>query len=307
SKSLDEGTLAYLLPALVEPLQIDSPKEAILGSYVLIATLSHKCSLTPAALKAFLVAMISRAHQVGVTQLVNALISACEPQETLDELPNSTIKAFLRVKNVNQEIRGALGWEGSEKLIIPLLSGLVRRLKDASAVEFAEILISTPNVHQIILHRLTALLLEQAVAAEPSELLNQLLHDILQRHPAVYRAVADEISEKENETLKINIEQLTITLTMGYTSPKNTSESIDAIVGSNNADEKLRANAVKTLLETVPDAVDSEVHSLHSDILSRYPRNEPNGLEAFNFESGTSSVTWGPNLWHFTIYVATEA
>ncbi|ESK96722.1 u3 small nucleolar RNA-associated protein 10 [Moniliophthora roreri MCA 2997] len=279
SKSLDEGTLAYLLPALVDPLQIESPKEAILGSYILIATLSHKCSLTPAALKAFLVAMISRAHQVSVTQLVNALISVCEPQEILDELPSSTVKTFLRVKNINQEIREALGWEGSEKLIIPLLSGLVRRLKDASAIEFAEILISTLSVHQIILHRLTALLLEQAVAAEPSELPKQLLHDILQRHPAVYRAVVDEFSQKEDETLKISIEQLTITLTMGYTSPKNTSESIDAIVGSSNADEKLRANAVKTLLETVSDAAESEVHSLHSAILSRIQDTSQTVLE----------------------------
>jgi U3 small nucleolar RNA-associated protein 10 len=29
SKSLDEGTLAYLLPALIEPLGTESPKEAI--------------------------------------------------------------------------------------------------------------------------------------------------------------------------------------------------------------------------------------------------------------------------------------
>ena len=77
-----------------------------------------------------------------------------------------------------------------------------------------ETLITTPNVHQDILRRLTALLLERAVAPEPLAPANRLLHDILQRHPTAYRAVVDELSQREDEALKVNIEQLTITLTM---------------------------------------------------------------------------------------------
>ncbi|KAJ8075131.1 snoRNA-binding rRNA-processing protein utp10 [Marasmius tenuissimus] len=273
SKTLDEGSLAYLLPALVEPLQNETSKDAVvrrtfeftfvlltnylsiqLGSYVLIATLSQRCNLTPDALKALLVAMISCAQQVNVTQAMNALISVCEAQEALEDLPTSTVKAFLRIKGINEEARQVLNWEGSEKLVLPLLNGVTRRLKDATAVEFAEILITNTKLPSSVIHRLTRLLLNQAVAGDDfsgTDVPNALLENVLQRHPASYHEVVDEISREGDDGVKNRVEQITITLTMGYTSLRtgNKSEGADAVVASSSADDTIRANAVKTLLE----------------------------------------------------------
>ncbi|KAG6868786.1 hypothetical protein C0993_010713 [Termitomyces sp. T159_Od127] len=76
SKALDEGTVAYLLPALLEPLQSTPPiKDAILGSYVLLAALSHKCRIAPAALSAILDAMTTCAQNILAQQYINAILS----------------------------------------------------------------------------------------------------------------------------------------------------------------------------------------------------------------------------------------
>jgi U3 small nucleolar RNA-associated protein 10 len=120
SKTLDAGTVAYLLPALLEPLQNHSSevnfslKDSIvrsfsstrhacsgnfpqLGSYILLSALSQKCHLTPKAVKAIIGAMAGCAHQVETRQFINAAISVCEPQAELDHFSNSTVKHILRL------------------------------------------------------------------------------------------------------------------------------------------------------------------------------------------------------------------
>ncbi|KAK1226193.1 snoRNA-binding rRNA-processing protein utp10 [Marasmius sp. AFHP31] len=305
SQTLDEGSLAYLLPALVDPLQNETSKDAILGSYVLIATLSQRCNLTPDALKALLVAMIACAHQVNVTQVMNALISVCEAQEALEELPTSTVKAFLRIKGINEEARQALNWEGSEKLVLPLLNGVTRRLKDATAVEFAEILITNTKLPPSVIHRLTRLLLNQAVAGNGfsgTDIPNTLLENVLQRHPALYREVVDEMGQEEDDGVKNRVEQITITLTMGYTSLRtgNKSEGADAVVASSSADDTIRANAVKTLLEKCESSeYESDPESINASLLARIYDTAQSVLEALysNTTSLLRVVTMSPKIY----------
>lgn len=98
SKVLDDGTLAYLLPALLEPLQHPSEfptKDTILGSYILLSTLSHKCSFTTAAQKAIVTAMSSCANLVSSKQFVSAVVSVCEGQDGMDDLPDGVVKTIL--------------------------------------------------------------------------------------------------------------------------------------------------------------------------------------------------------------------
>ncbi|KAL0575096.1 snoRNA-binding rRNA-processing protein utp10 [Marasmius crinis-equi] len=305
SKSLDEGSLAYLLPALIEPLHVGSSRDTILGSYVLIAALSQKCSLTPDALKALLVAMISCAHKVSVTQATNALIAACEAQEVLDDLPSSSVKAFLRIKGINEEIRQAMNWEGSEKLVLPLLSGLTRRLKDDAAVEFAEILITSTTLPSIVTRRLTRNLLERAASGDgtsDNDVLNALLDNILQRHPAMYREVVDEMGQEGDDGVKNRVEQITIALTMGYASSKTGKKTgnVDAIVASSNADDKIRANAVQTLLEKCESSdTDTDAESLYASLLARIQDKSQSVLEVLysSTESLLRIVTKNPKIY----------
>ncbi|KAG7098539.1 hypothetical protein E1B28_000475 [Marasmius oreades] len=287
SDTLEESCIAYLLPALVEPLQTGSPKDAILGSYILISTLSQKCKVTPAALKALVVSMISCAHEVGVTQVVNALISVCEAQDVLEELPNHTVKSFLRLKGINEEVERAMSWEGSEKLIVPLVSGIGRRLKDDTAVGFVETVISSPVIPTLVIRHLTKILLTQAVTADPSsasdlvDVLNMLLYNILQRHPVLFRELIDEMSQAGDEGTKHRFEQLSINLSMGYASSKSGGiENVDDIVATSNADDQIRATAVKNLLEKSEslESRDGE-ESLHAALLARVQDTSQSVLE----------------------------
>ncbi|KAG5336970.1 hypothetical protein C0989_011380 [Termitomyces sp. Mn162] len=98
SKALDEGTVAYLLPALLEPLQSTPPiKDAILGSYVLLAALSQKCRIAPAALSVVLNAMTNGAENILSQQYISAILSVCEPQDELEGFFEATLKAMLRI------------------------------------------------------------------------------------------------------------------------------------------------------------------------------------------------------------------
>lgn len=137
TKTFDEGTLAYLIPALLEPLQNATEKEAILGSYILLSTLSHKAnSLSPTAVKSLLVSIIGCAEAVQVTQTVNALVSVCEGQAGIgmgaqdeDGLPNASVKLFLKIPGIVDEMKHVLdsGYQGAENLVMRMLGGLGRR------------------------------------------------------------------------------------------------------------------------------------------------------------------------------------
>lgn len=77
AKELDDGTVAHLLPALLQPLQkrSDASKDAILGSYILLAALSHKCRFSSEAVTTIMVAMINSAKRVSTRQFINAIVS----------------------------------------------------------------------------------------------------------------------------------------------------------------------------------------------------------------------------------------
>ena len=117
SKELDEGTMAYLLPALLVPLQQMSsvlsqdsivslqnsmPKKATsifiqIGSYILLVALSQKCQLSPSALKLIVNAMAACAHMVRGNQFISSLVAVCDSQNELERFSDTTSKAILRI------------------------------------------------------------------------------------------------------------------------------------------------------------------------------------------------------------------
>lgn len=118
SKTLDDATLAFLLPAMLEPLQESAhdsdvtTKDVVvsaslrplrlvmliftqLSSYVLLSALSQKCLMQGSAVKVILDSMASCSSRVAPQQFVNAALSVLSPQEQLDVIPKSFIKAVL--------------------------------------------------------------------------------------------------------------------------------------------------------------------------------------------------------------------
>ncbi|KAG6857013.1 hypothetical protein H0H87_010685 [Tephrocybe sp. NHM501043] len=276
SKAIDEGTVAYLLPALLEPFQSKtSTKNAILGSYVLLAALSHKCRITPIALSVVLNAMTACAELVLPQQYTNAIISVCGPQDELEGLSDTTLKTILRLPNMERELRNASNWIGVEKIFSPLTHGLLQRLEDDKAVSILEALVAASKIPQVVVQRIGLQLTRLVISEDaPSEATTarRLLASIQQRHPVAFQDVMDTVGQEEGVEQEA-IDQLRISLTVVEKIDAGSShaDNIDMVLASTNADAKVRATAVSDLLARLSNLSLSatDTKSIHSALLAR--------------------------------------
>ncbi|KAJ6630100.1 hypothetical protein B0H10DRAFT_1984968 [Mycena sp. CBHHK59/15] len=298
TKTLDEGTLACMLPALLEPLQNRSDgfaKDAILGSYILLSALSQICQLAPPALKAIVNAMASCARRVSTRQFVNAAVSVCEPQEQLDTLTDGTGKNILRLPNIKEELRTAEKWTGVEKVASPLLTALCRRLDDDNVPPFMESIIVSPTVPATLVKHLAILLLSKAVADEvpvsDTSCARRLLSQIRQRHPLVIQEVADEIS-RSHEDMRESIDNMVISLSVvtETAAAGNCPEDVGSVVGSISADERVRAAAVKELFKAMASQDSVELQSTRAALLARVQDTSIQVLNVLYSETSLASV-----------------
>ncbi|KAG8937752.1 snoRNA-binding rRNA-processing protein utp10, partial [Tulasnella sp. 419] len=72
---IDEGLLAFTLPAITSSLVLRGNKEAMLGSFVILGSLSRKVQLKPKVIEAVTTVMINALSQVEEHQLLAALIA----------------------------------------------------------------------------------------------------------------------------------------------------------------------------------------------------------------------------------------
>ncbi|KAF9526013.1 hypothetical protein CPB83DRAFT_877003 [Crepidotus variabilis] len=267
SKILDEGTIAYLLPALLAPLQQKAKyttRDAVLGSNILLAALSRKCEISTAALKLVINAMVSSAHTIQEDQLVDSLVAVCEPQDELPTFSEEMLEKMLSIQNIERQLVSSSSWRGSEKMLRPLIHGLVTRLHDQTSQALLETFISATNLPNVLVEDLTTRLLEFAVQPEPAAefilAARRLLSLIHQRFPEVLRLAADALVE-EDDSMKDTVEQLTFSLNtvnlVGLLKPSTT--AADFIILASSADAKVRIAAIKQLLGTDDDTNDLEI------------------------------------------------
>lgn len=92
-----------------------------------------------------------------------------------------------------------------------------RRSNEGTPSAILEFLIATPNIPNVLVHRIATLLFERAIssAESASDLIKVrlLLVNIQQRHSSIFHTVADEICN-HNEDMKGQVEQLIITISM---------------------------------------------------------------------------------------------
>ncbi|KAG7447396.1 uncharacterized protein BT62DRAFT_967377 [Guyanagaster necrorhizus] len=293
SKTLDDGTLAYLLPAFLKPLQNHSElpaKDAILGSYILLSTLSHRCSFTAAAQKAIVVAMSSCAERVSSRQFISAVVSVCEGQDGMEDIPDSTVETILCLPNIVIEVGEALGWVGTEKFLGPLLSGLTQRLNEDVALGLLETIIMASNTPDIIIGRLSENLIKLAISETESSntilVARRLLVHVHQRYSSILHSVSEEMAQ-DDEELKPSLDNLVMSLSMNqtYSTTSGTSSkdgSGDAILASSSADAKIRLIAVKDLIKRhLSGSLTSEQEvSLSSALVARTQDSDHRVLEA---------------------------
>ncbi|KAG6836982.1 hypothetical protein H0H93_016935 [Arthromyces matolae] len=284
SKSIDEGTIAFLLPALLEPLQSKPPtRDAILGSYVLLAALSQKCRIVPAALTVILNAMSKCAEFVLLQQYINAILSVCEAQEELENFSETMVSSILRLENIEKELRNASVWIGVEKILNPLIPALVSRLDEDNAVSVLESLIATPKIPQAIIRRLTLTLIRSIIAAGDGTVARRLLSAIQQRHPATFQGSMDAVVQ-DGEFEQENVDQLRISLAVvdKIDNGSNGATNIDTVLASTNADPKVRAVAVTELLAQLSHSglSPAETKSIHSALVARVQDTNPSVIDA---------------------------
>lgn len=116
NKSMDEETLAIILPSLLETLQSNlktpnakDPTVSIthqcstlnsfctqLSSYILLSALSQKSKFSQKALRS-IVSAVAKSVEDGfdTADAMNTLLSICAPQAQLERVPSSVIKVLL--------------------------------------------------------------------------------------------------------------------------------------------------------------------------------------------------------------------
>lgn len=263
AKSLDEGTVAFLLPGLLEPLQNRShgaSKDAILGSYILLASLSHKIELSPSALKVIVASMAKSARHVQARQFVSAVVSVCAPQAEMEEFSDSGVRTIVKLHDISKELCAVAQYAGVEQFLGPLLPGLLQQcvlliefdscvlthLNRKPEAGIVEAILTSPSFPSSLCLRLTALLLEKYAEGDASVL--PLLSQCYQRHASVFSAAVDD-QAAEDEDLKEKFDKLALELAV----PPSSSEYADTVLASANADDRVRSTGVSELLKTDGD------------------------------------------------------
>ncbi|KAF4568223.1 snoRNA-binding rRNA-processing protein utp10 [Pleurotus pulmonarius] len=320
SEDVDEGTIAFILPACLDPLKSPSPpagKDETLASYILLVALSQKCRLSADAVKAIVVAMTKRAELVTPTQYLKAVISVCEPQE-LEEgetFPRSVTKSLLKISNANlpHDLDKALSIVGAEKFFDLLIPGLCQRIDtdDKRALAVLEQLCSSANTPRSTIVVLCRVVIGAITSPSPSDstddaarvrtrTLRALLSTLHQRHPnsvvASARSLASlrredgeeaEGSEGPNGGVKA-VEELILSMSLGRDTSDLGSrgaqgEAGDLIVASTSFDVTVRLNSVKQLLAMVASSGESSAidkEAIGEALLRRIVDDETEVVEA---------------------------
>ncbi|KIY65181.1 hypothetical protein CYLTODRAFT_357230 [Cylindrobasidium torrendii FP15055 ss-10] len=261
-KTLSEGVAAIVLPSLVEPLhkQKEVSTDTILASYILLATLSHKVELTPAAMKAILKTMTLAADRVSAKHYLGSLVSVCEPQDELQHLSSEEVERIVSVPGFVDELPSVLGLVGIEKVLEPMVNALVENIDKEDHFKVLEALFTSPRAPKSTLASTSTLLLPLALEQSPRA--HRLLHHVQQRHPIALHTAADQVASGD-EDLKESVDQLIMSLAMVlFQSPVSSisgEEDIDMAVAATSADAKVRAIAAKALISKLAEDGNSDV------------------------------------------------
>ncbi|KAI6037989.1 hypothetical protein EDC04DRAFT_2699173 [Pisolithus marmoratus] len=210
--SLDDGMLAFILPALLTPLQTPSKDmNTALGSFVLLCVLSQKVNLKPAAILAIIGAMVAQVRKtkeksgVSTTQFIKAAIAICSPQDELPEFPYSVGRACSKMPGLGNELPKALRITGAEKFIVPLLRSLHSQLHEPRVSSLFSVLLNSTDVPLTVIKTVTAMLVPLATSVDltsdgnvgsteaAASAARSLLALVHQRHFELLRDIAEDV------------------------------------------------------------------------------------------------------------------
>ncbi|KAG1852147.1 hypothetical protein DFJ58DRAFT_791745 [Suillus subalutaceus] len=307
SSALDEGIVAFLLSALLAPFQTshnDANATASLPStmpyYVLLSTLSHKVSLSSAAVAAIVGAMATSAAPKGKRdtkdnrsseQFIKVAIAVCSPQEELGAFHASTGNLCLKIPTFTEELRSAVQFVGAEKFILPLLECLKPRLEEPAVSSLYAAILSATGTPLRLLERLVSSLIrlilagsdEESVATSTANAARALLSLVHQRHVDILRdAVGEIIDEGESEhegddqrtkkkERKKKADDLMISFSVSHPWAQSTDVN-EIVVASTSSTKEARVGAVERLYKILQGELTLEASdraSIQSALLAR--------------------------------------
>ncbi|KAG1807089.1 uncharacterized protein BJ212DRAFT_1387903 [Suillus subaureus] len=307
SPTLDEGVVAFLLSALLAPFQTshsDANATASLPSttpyYVLLSTLSHKVSLSSAAVAAIVGAMATSAASKGKRntkdnrsseQFIKVAIAVCSPQEELEAFHASTGNSCLKIPTFTEELRSAVQFVGAEKFILPLLKCLKPRLEEPAVSSLYAAILSATGTPLRLLERLVSSLIrlilagsnEESVATSTTNAARALLSLVHQRHVDILRdAVGEIIDEGESEykgddqrtkkkERKKKADELMISFSVSHPWAQSTNVN-EIVVASTSSTKEARVGAVEQLYKILQGGLTLEASdraSIQSALLAR--------------------------------------
>ncbi|KAL0952425.1 hypothetical protein HGRIS_006698 [Hohenbuehelia grisea] len=291
SESLDAGTAAYMLPACLEPLKSESEAvgaNELLGSFILLTTLCQKTRLSADALKTIVSALTASANRVSTKQYLSAVVVICEAQDAVDSFSSSTVKALLRLPDINTEIAPVMLWVGAENFICPLIPGLCSRISHTSSTTFLKTIVTSPHTPVVVLKRLSANLLNQATSSEKSDVDSQPIRELLsvlhQRHASILKKAVLDVAADDEEK-KAELERLVLSATLipaGSNSAALPSDFKynDTIVSSSSFDAQIRTVAVQQLVSALSTELsEAQKEAIYSSLLVRTIDTEVSVIE----------------------------
>ncbi|PCH43122.1 hypothetical protein WOLCODRAFT_121527 [Wolfiporia cocos MD-104 SS10] len=297
SKELDEGTMAHLLPAAMEPLQLGADVEAkikpaiiqesILGSLLILAAMSQKAFLTQKALKAVLTSVASRADRISAKQLVRSLLCILAPQDELEKLPRVLIASILSKPGIDTEINEAALWVGFEKLVGPLSTELIAQLSKEPAATLLASTLTSSQVPSVIIRRAATALLQRLIvgrdnADESQANARKILARLQQRYSRLLQQVCEVAAEGDENKRKM-VEQVVLSLSLNGSELRNHGEKqdIDVVVASVNAEATVRAIAVRDLYDRLKsDNTDADLDAIKNALMLRVQDSDTSVIEA---------------------------
>ncbi|KIJ18295.1 hypothetical protein PAXINDRAFT_97715, partial [Paxillus involutus ATCC 200175] len=310
--TLDDGILAFILPALLTPLQAaQKDTNVALGSFVLLCTLSHKVNLTPAALSAIITSITqgSNKNSIPTAHFVRVAVAICSPQDEIREFPVGTSHSCSKMSGFANEIDKVMGIVGAEKFILPLLRSLRNDIQVPRISSLFSTVINSTDAPVAVIEEVSTILIRLAVSATNAEsgeaagktnekiahAARSLLSLVYQRHLELLRGVADDVlaevggrseeSSDDRKERKKRANELFASFSLSH--PLSESKDVnEAVVASASTTKDARLRAVENLYSTLRDTQgtdnlsDSDMSSIRSALLGRLYDTHPGVLQA---------------------------
>lgn len=296
---LDDGMLAFILPASLTPLET-TPRDVniVLGSFVLLCVLSQKVNLKPAALIAIISMMVTQVckvqekNGVSTTQFIKAAIAICSPQDGLPEFPLSASWGCLKMPGLSDELPNALKIAGAEKFVVPLLRSLQSQLHEPQVSSLFSAVINSTDVPVTVTKAIAALLVRLATSdgnAGSTEAIASAARSLLalvhQRNFELLRGVAEDViadcispsddskSDAQKERKK-RTNNLLASFSLSHPLAQSTNVN-EVVVASADMSKDVRIDAVHRLYAMLREAQSegalssSDMASIQSALLGR--------------------------------------